>query len=203
MYFLSKGALTASSTGTVAYRTGGRLNDQIVSLDRSGTTIRSVLAPDEGGYFNPVVSGDGRVLFQRRLGTDWDIWLADSGRRGLTRTTLNPAAEICPVWSPDGQRFVFTSDRAGSNDLYQRTVGGGDELLLKSSAMKIATDWSRDGHHLLYRVYSETRSDLLGPAADRRRGSLPTGRNPVRRARRPVLTGRQVGRLPVGRIGPL
>lgn len=160
MFFPSKGAFTASLTGIVAYRTGGRLNDQLVWLDRSGATIRSVLAPDEGGLFNPVVSGDGRVLFQRLLAGNWDVWVADGSRRGLTRTTLDPSGEICPLWSPDGQRIVFSSDRSGVNDLYQRTLSGGDELLLKSRAMKIATDWSRDGRYLLYRVHNETRSDL-------------------------------------------
>ena len=160
MHFPTKGAFTASSTGTLAYRTGGRLNDQLLWLDRTGTTTRFMLAPDEGGYFNPVVSGDGRVLFQRRLDRNWDIWLGDGGRRGVTRTTLDTPDEICPVWSPDGQRFVFSSNRSGLNDLYQRALGGGDELLLKSPSLKIATDWSRDGRYLLYRVHNETRSDL-------------------------------------------
>ena len=160
MYFESKGAFTASSTGTVAYRTGGRLDNQIVWVDRSGTTIRSVLAADEGGYFNPVVGVDGRVLFQRLVDRNWDIWWADGSRRGLTRATLDSSDEICPVWSPDGQRMVFSSNRSGVPDLYQRGLSGGDQLLVKSPTMKIATDWSPDGRHLLYRVHNETRSDL-------------------------------------------
>lgn len=155
-----KGAFTASASGTVAYRGGGRLKDQLVWFDRSGMPARSILAPDEGGLFNPVVGADGRVLFQR-TGDGNDIWLSGGAMGGLTRMTLDNTTEWCPVWSPGGRRFAFASNRSGTFDLYQKSLGGADEeLLFKSTAMKIPTDWSRDGRYLLYRTQSETRSDL-------------------------------------------
>jgi WD40 repeat protein len=157
---LSKGAFTASATGTVAYRAGGRLKEQLVWLDRSGKTVRSILPPDEGGLFNPVVGADGRVLFQRSLDGNFDLWLSDGARGGLTRMASDPAIEWCPVWSSDGQRIVFGSNRLGTYDLYQRPVAGPDEILLKLPGRNMPTDWSRDGQYILYRVMQGTRSDL-------------------------------------------
>ncbi len=55
-------------------------------------------------------------------------------------------------WSPDGQRIVFFSSRAGQYDLYRKDAGGAgqDEQLLASRLSKFPTDWSRDGRFLLY-----------------------------------------------------
>ena len=44
---IGKGAFSASMTGTVAYRAGGRVKDQLVWLDRSGKLLRSILPPDD------------------------------------------------------------------------------------------------------------------------------------------------------------
>jgi len=61
---------------------------------------------------------------------DWDIWLTDLSRRTDTRFTFDPARERTPVWSPDGSRVAFASDRAGRYNLYQHAADGGgqDEL---------------------------------------------------------------------------
>jgi hypothetical protein len=56
------------------------------------------------------------------------------------------------VWSPDGSRVVFDSNRKAFRDLYMKASNntGADELLLESSEDKHALDWSRDGRFLLY-----------------------------------------------------
>jgi hypothetical protein len=59
------------------------------------------------------------------------------------------------VWSPDGSRIAFSSNRDGGYyDLYQKaSSGAGNETeLLKSSEHKYAYDWSSDGRFLLYGV---------------------------------------------------
>ena len=57
-----------------------------------------------------------------------------------------------PVWSPDGKSLAFTARREGPGDLYRRLAasGGQDELLIRSPAWKIVTDWSPDGTTLIY-----------------------------------------------------
>ena len=96
--------------------------------------------------------------------------MLDQGRGTSTRFTFNPAFDDAPLWSPDGTRIVFSSDRNGASDLYQKNSAGTgpEELLLKSDHAKIPDDWSADGRFLLYRdLDPKTGWHLVGPAADR------------------------------------
>jgi len=59
-----------------------------------------------------------------------------------------------PVWSPDGSRIAFSSDRRGNRDLYWKAASGAgaDELLLESAEPKALEDWSADGKLLLFNL---------------------------------------------------
>ena len=52
----------------------------------------------------------------------------------------------------DGSRIVFTSNRGGTFDLYQKAVNGGgaEELFYKSGEGKGPNSWSPDGKYLVY-----------------------------------------------------
>ena len=68
------------------------------------------------------------------------------------------------LWSPDGQRIVWTSTRNGSFDLYEKEVSskGKDTLLLRSEQPKFPMDWSPDGRFLLYRqINPQTNHDIF------------------------------------------
>ena len=45
---------------------------------------------------------------------------ADGGNQ--QRLTFNSSGDWRPAWLPDSQHLVFTSDRAGNNDIYQIAV---------------------------------------------------------------------------------
>jgi Tol biopolymer transport system component len=59
-----------------------------------------------------------------------------------------------PVWSPDGTRIAWQSNRGGFSGLYSKLAdgSGGDELLYKfdGEALPGLTDWTRDGRFLVY-----------------------------------------------------
>lgn len=70
------------------------------------------------GVLTPQLSPDGkRVLFVALN----DLWLMPIGGepRALTH---NDYQEVDPVWSADGKRIAYASDRAGTEDLYVRRV---------------------------------------------------------------------------------
>jgi Tol biopolymer transport system component len=75
--------------------------------------------------------------------------------RGVpSRFTDDPFVDNYPVWSPDGSRIVFGSNRAaGVIELHQKPSSGAESesLLLSSSQTKNPNDWSPDGRFLLYR----------------------------------------------------
>ena len=62
-----------------------------------------------------------------------------------------------PVWSPDGQWIVFTSERNGSADLYRmRPDGSGLEQLTRDPAYDDQAAFSPDGNRL---AFVTTRAD--------------------------------------------
>jgi Tol biopolymer transport system component len=62
---------------------------------------------------------------------------------------------MVPVWSPDGRRVAFRSNRNGVYDLYGKDANGitEEELLVKSIHEKAPTSWSTDGRFLVYNEY--------------------------------------------------
>lgn len=67
-----------------------------------------------------------------------------------------------PVWSPDGSRIVWSSNR-GEGRYHQKAASGSgqDALLLKSDYYKYPADWSRDGRFIIYReIDPKTKGDV-------------------------------------------
>ena len=93
-----------------------------------------------------------------------DVWLVETRRGILTRFTTHPKEDVFPVWSHDGSRIAFQSNRDGTFGLYQKGTTGvaSEELLLNLGDVgSIANDWSPDGQFLLYQTYAGgTGADL-------------------------------------------
>lgn len=145
-------ALTTSNVGSIAYRVASGGNRRFSWFDRSGRKIRSVGEARDGGL-SPAMSPDGRyVAFSRTVNGNQDIWLLDLESGATTRFTFDPGLDFVPLWSPDGSRIVFSSNRSGVFDLYEKaaTGAGATKPLLATPENKFAVDWSADGKFLLY-----------------------------------------------------
>jgi Tol biopolymer transport system component len=117
---------------------------QFVWFDRSGKEISRVGDSVSTGLSEPSLSRDGqRVVLYRSVNGNTDIWILDTRRGALSRFTSDAADDVMPVWSPDGGRIVFSSNRTGIHDLYWKSVTGdrSEELLLSTAQAKLATDW--------------------------------------------------------------
>ena len=142
--------VSVAATGLVAYRTAAGGHRQLAWFDRSGTARGVVGGPDGDDLQYPRVSHDGRrVVVTRRVRGNTDLWLLEGAR--MNRVTFDAAREMFPVWSPDGSRIVFRSDRAGP-DLYQKLASGAgmEERLVASDQIKVPTSWSAVGRVLMY-----------------------------------------------------
>jgi Tol biopolymer transport system component len=165
---------SVSTTGVLAYRTGGSVGGptttQLTWFDRAGKILGTVGEP--GQYNAMALSPDGtRVAVSRNdpqavgrgFGTgrgNTDIWLHEFSRGTSTRLTSDPSVDAMAVWSPDGSRIIFFSDRDGIFNLYQKVSSGAgnEEALLKSNENKFPYDWSQDGRFLLYAVVGQKYS---------------------------------------------
>jgi Tol biopolymer transport system component len=160
----AQGDYAVSENGVLAYLRGGG-QSQLTWFDRTGKRIGTIGEPGiyNGGFsLSPDEKRVAVALRDPETGTS-DIWLIEVGRGVSSRLTFDPKDDLAPVWSPDGERLVFSSNRGGAFDLYQIDAKGGgrEQLLLKSGLTKWAHDWSRDGRFLLYNETDNGTQDFL------------------------------------------
>jgi Tol biopolymer transport system component len=77
----------------------------------------------------------------------------DVGTGTSRRLTFDPHDDCGPVWSPDGRRIAFFSDRRGVREIYVKAADGSgeDALVLASKDFGLhPEDWSADGRFLSY-----------------------------------------------------
>ncbi len=144
---------SVSSTGVLAYRPNVPSNTQLVAYDRAGKQLEKV--GNAGDFLGLSLSPDDKRIAVARLDPDigsYDLWIIELGNGRTLRLTFDQTNETFPMWSPDGSRIVFTSNKNGEADLYQRLSNGAgsDELLYGSSNLKSACDWSSDGRFIVY-----------------------------------------------------
>ena len=154
---------SVSATGTIAHRSGApAVREQLVWLDRTGKEFGS--AGPAGAYTNFRLSPDGKSVVFHRPSPSQDIWVLDIARGTPSRITFDPGLDSLPIWSQDGLRILWSSNRSGGFDLYvKRASGTGqDNLLIKmGTATGWASSWSRDGKWILYQKPNEkTGQDL-------------------------------------------
>jgi TolB protein len=98
-----------------------------VYVQRVRTGERSLVSARAGINGAPAWSPDGKKLALTLGGRNGnpDIYVLDLTTQGLTRITDDPAIDTEPEWAPDGRSLYFTSDRAGSPQIYQIGASGG------------------------------------------------------------------------------
>jgi Tol biopolymer transport system component len=156
---------SASGNDVLMFNRRASSGQQITWFDREGKVLGT--AGEPGLYGTPALSPDGKqvAVGKNSGGADSvNIRLLDLSRGGAsTRFTFGSLVDANPVWSPDGSRIIFSSNRDGPYNLYQKPANGvkDEEVFLKSSEDKTATSWSRDGRFLLYTaVHPKTKNDL-------------------------------------------
>ena len=138
----------------------------VVSVNREGrASPLPGLPPDS--YRDVRLSPDGARL---ALATPTDVWTYDAARGTRNRLTTNAAQNRSPLWTPDGQRIIFTSTRAGHPELFWRPADGTgrDERLFarsRESLDVLASGWSADDKQLLFSEVSPSGQSAISHMA--------------------------------------
>jgi eukaryotic-like serine/threonine-protein kinase len=156
-----------SDGGVLAYLPSSSAfgEQSLVSVDRNGIsqTIREKLHVHYGLRLSP----DGRRIAMglRDAGRAPDVWILDLARGSLSPLTHGPASNFDPIWTPDGKRLLYVSERPVF-DVYSRSAdgSGNEEVVLTSSNDKYPQSVTPDGNTLLFSTSTSVNDEDLWTA---------------------------------------
>jgi eukaryotic-like serine/threonine-protein kinase len=157
-------AFTAAH-GTLVFRHGSLQKTQPMWVDRTGKELGRFGEP--GLYKAPSPSRNGDLVGLVRSDPDTgkgDIWVVDTTRNTMSRSTFADAAIITYAFSPDAKRIaVGTIAGTVSGGIWiQPTNGSGSqENLAAPKSFATVNSWSPDGRYLFFMVQNNaTRQDI-------------------------------------------
>ena len=126
---------------------------------------------------------------------DYGIYQLDLGTRAITRLLDTAGDDASPVWSPDGRRLAFISDRGGAPDLYLFDTGDSTITQLTNVLGGITSlSWSHQNDRLVFSAFDRGGWDVfavqepltLDPVFQRLRRHAPGAVLTLAEAGRPV-----------------
>ena len=148
------GQFAVATDGTLVYAdplSATSAASTLVWVDRTGR--ETPLGAPERAYLEARLSPDGARIAVTIADQDQDIWVWDIDRATLTRVTSDPANDAAPVWTSDGQRLIFASQRdGGSFNLWWQTADGAGsaQRLTTSANAQGPTSLSADGREVVF-----------------------------------------------------
>ena len=140
-----------SRDGSLLYAPGEPLGTQfrVVWVDRTGRA--TTLVDEPRPYVTPSISPDGRLLAVSTNDANMSVWRYDMAQGALTRI-VSGGNNTRPVWTPDGKRVAFWSDREGAWDIFSIDVDGSGpaRMLLEGEIDQGPLSWAPDGRTLLF-----------------------------------------------------
>jgi serine/threonine-protein kinase len=156
--------LALSDEGTLAYLSGTESEERsLVWTDDHGNMepLSELKRKYRGQALSP---GNDRVAVVIDDDADLDLWILERDRDILRPLTFDDADDEDPVWSPDGDWIMFSSERhKGEPNLYRVRADftGTPERLTTSDNEQVPCSWSPDGTMLLYmEIHPETEGDI-------------------------------------------
>jgi serine/threonine protein kinase/Tol biopolymer transport system component len=146
-----------SPLGHIVYVAGsppGR-EHTLVWVDRS--RVMEPLASPGRNYSEPRLSPDGRRLAVTITQNSENIWIHDVPTGSFTQLTFEGNNSM-PVWTLDGARIAFASNKAGALNLFwkQADGSGNDERLTTGGQSQAPYSWSPRSHSLVFVEQSPT-----------------------------------------------
>jgi len=161
--WLAAAAIASSSDPTL----GASGQRSSLALPKQPPTVDQILSLRRAG--SPEISPDGRFVAYTVRTASWDdndfvtqIWLADAkGAAPPRQLTGGKKSSTSPVWSPDGSRLAFASDRSDKRQIYViNPLGGEAEALTTLEDGVDSFAWSPDGRSIAF-TSTEAKSAAL------------------------------------------
>jgi serine/threonine-protein kinase len=160
---------SVSATGTLAYVRASVIYAPTVPVWVTRDGREQPLLTQPGRYGLPAISPDGRRVALTAIAKDGnrDVWTYEPARDILTRITSNDAADFGALWTRDGRRLIYSSERP-IYDLFTRAASAGtpESALVVSRADKYIGSLTADGSRLIYTVSGKTAEEIWSVGLD-------------------------------------
>jgi Tol biopolymer transport system component len=142
--------------------------------DRAGAITRLPLAA--APYYWVRASRDGSQLaIATDDGKEAIVWIYQLGATTALRRLTIEGRNLFPVWSPDGERVAFQSNRERDLGIFSQRVDGASaaERLTQTvqGEVHVPESWSPDGKHLSFAVVKEARHSLWTVSLETRKAT--------------------------------
>ncbi|HPU25495.1 MAG TPA: DPP IV N-terminal domain-containing protein [Phycisphaerae bacterium] len=125
---------------------------------RAASPMKQHTFETEGADFDVDISPDGKYLVfaSTRHSAQPDLYLKTVDGRAVTQLTDDPAGDVQPCFSPDGQYVAFASHRSGNWDLWIVGLQGGRATQITHSPQhEVHPSFSPDGRQLAYCLFNQ------------------------------------------------
>ncbi len=132
----------------------------LLNVDGPGVTR---LSNNPGADIFPAVSPDGtKILFTsaRAAPDPADLYVMNADGSNVTRLTTE-GFNRHGVWSRDGSRIAFTSNRDGNDEVYVMNADGSVQVnLTKHAAQDMVPHWSPDGTRIVFQSDRDGNNEI-------------------------------------------
>ncbi len=158
------GSYALAGNGMIAYATrdSNHYLRSLVWADGHAVPTRAVVS--RGLFSYPRFAPDGQrlALVIQSEENRSEVWIANLANGSFSLLTSG-GSNTMPVWTPDGERVVFASDRGGQWSLFWMPADGSApaELLHRGEHPQLPTGCSPDGRYLAFtEFHPSTRADI-------------------------------------------
>ncbi|MCH7592327.1 MAG: PD40 domain-containing protein [Planctomycetes bacterium] len=120
---------------------------------RATVSLQRHTFSEVGRDFDPDLDAQGRriVFASTRHHVRPALYMKRHNGVTVTQLTSDPASDVQPMFSPDGTKIAFASDRAGSWDIWVMDLTGGPPVQVTTrDADEVHPSWSPDGTQLVF-----------------------------------------------------
>jgi len=158
------GLIPAASPTALATATDAAAPAEPVSFAKETAAVSPTFTPTPAPTLTPtptapivVAKSLPTIAYMARQGDGlWQIFVMDTDGTGAHSISDGTGNDTSPVWSPDGRRVLFVSQRDGNREVYVMDIDGGNlQNLTNNAADDWTPAWSPDGSQI---AFSSNRS---------------------------------------------